>query len=92
MTVPSPTSSERLSTQSFRIGFRQATFPRGEDLADDLLTVLDALGSERAALFGSSDCGSLCAMFAAAHPERTSALVLYGTSAKGAMSPDYQIG
>lgn len=31
-------------------------------------------------------------MFAAAHPERTSALVLYGTSAKGAMSPDYQIG
>ena len=66
--------------------------PPLEDLADDVLAVLDTLGSERAALFGSSDCGSLCAMFAASHPERTSALVLYATSAKGAMASDYQIG
>ena len=48
--------------------------------------------SDRAVLFGSSDCGSLCAMFAASHPERTAGLVLYATSAKGAMSADYQIG
>lgn len=66
--------------------------PPLEDLADDVLAVLDTLGSERAALFGSSDCGSLCAMFAASHPERTAALVLYATSAKGAMASDYQIG
>lgn len=66
--------------------------PPLEDLADDVLAVLDTLGSDRAVLFGSSDCGALCAMFAASHPERTAGLVLYATSAKGARSPDYQIG
>ena len=66
--------------------------PPLEDLADDVLAVLDTLGSERAALFGSSDCGSLCAMFAASHPERTSALVLYATSAKGAMASTIRSG
>ena len=66
--------------------------PPLEDLADDVLAVLDTLGSDRAVLFGSSDCGALCAMFAASHPERTAGLVLYATSAKGSMSPDYQIG
>ena len=64
--------------------------PPLEDLADDVNVVLDRLGSERAAVFGSSDCGSLCAMFAATHPERTSALILYATSARGSLASDYQ--
>jgi len=63
--------------------------PPLEDLADDVNAVLDVLGSKRAAVFGSSDCGSLCAMFAATHPERTSALILYATSARGSLAPDY---
>ena len=55
--------------------------PPLEDLVDDVAAVMDALGIGRAVLMGSSDCGSLCAMFAAAHPERTAALVLYATAA-----------
>lgn len=65
--------------------------PPLEDLADDVNVVLDVVGSQRAAVFGSSDCGSLCAMFAATHPERTSALILYATSARGSMAPDYPV-
>ena len=38
--------------------------PPLEDLADDVTAVLDTVNSDRAALLGSSDCGSLCAMFA----------------------------
>jgi class 3 adenylate cyclase len=63
--------------------------PPLEELSDDVNVVLDMLGSHRAAVFGSSDCGSLCAMFAATHPERTSALVLYATSARGSLAPNY---
>src|SRR5438445_1946558 len=44
--------------------------------ADDLRVVLDAVGSERAVLFGESEGGSLVAFFAAAHPQRVLALIL----------------
>jgi pimeloyl-ACP methyl ester carboxylesterase len=57
-----------------------------EDLVDDLEAVLDEVGSERAALFGSSDAGALCAMFAATHPERVSGLILYSTAALYALT------
>jgi pimeloyl-ACP methyl ester carboxylesterase len=63
--------------------------PPLEDLVDDVAVVMDTLGSERAALLGSSDCGALCAMFAATHPDRTSALILYATSARGSAAPDF---
>jgi pimeloyl-ACP methyl ester carboxylesterase/DNA-binding CsgD family transcriptional regulator len=60
---------------------RVAQMPTLEERADDILAVLDAAGSERAAIFGVSDGGALAALFAASHPERTSAVVLYGTIA-----------
>jgi pimeloyl-ACP methyl ester carboxylesterase len=60
-----------------------------EDLVDDLAAVLDEVGSERAALFGFSDAGALCAMFAATRPERVSGLILYSTAARGTQAPDY---
>jgi class 3 adenylate cyclase len=41
--------------------------------------VLDEVGSERAVLFGSGHGGQMCALFAATHPERTSALILFNT-------------
>jgi pimeloyl-ACP methyl ester carboxylesterase len=63
--------------------------PPLEDLVDDLSVVLDKVGSERAVLFGFSDTGGLCAMYAATRPERVSALILYATAARGRQAPDY---
>jgi class 3 adenylate cyclase len=63
--------------------------PPLEVLMDDLLVVLDAVGAERPALFGYSDAGCLCALFAATFPDRVSALALYAVAASGAASDDY---
>ena len=49
---------------------------------DDLRAVMDAVGIERASLFGISEGGSLAALFAASHPERTNSLILYGAFAR----------
>jgi class 3 adenylate cyclase len=49
-----------------------------EQRMDDIRAVMDAVGSERAALLGWSEGGALCGQFAATHPERTSAVVMYG--------------
>ena len=59
---------------------------------DDLGAVLDAAGSERAALFGVSEGGPMSALFAATNPDRVSALVLYGTYARLLEAPDYPEG
>jgi pimeloyl-ACP methyl ester carboxylesterase len=56
--------------------------PTLEERMDDVRAVLDAVGSERAALFGYSEGGPMCVLFAATYPDRTSAVVLYGTYAK----------
>ena len=58
---------------------RPATPPTLEAQMDDVRAVLDAVGCERAALFGSGHGGQMCALFAATYPERTSALILYNT-------------
>ena len=63
--------------------------PMLEERMDDLRVVMDAVGSQRAALFGYSEGGNLAALFAAMHPERTRALVLAHTFAKRVWSPDY---
>ena len=63
--------------------------PPLEDLVDDLAAVLDEVESGRAVLFGFSDAGALCALFAAARPERASGLVLYSTAARGTQASDY---
>ena len=56
---------------------------------DDICVVMDAVGSKRAAFFGFSEGGVICALFAATYPERTSALALFGTFARRIWSPDY---
>ena len=56
---------------------RPRTPPTLEAQMDDVRAVLDAVGSEQAALFGTGHGGVMCALFAATYPERTSALVLY---------------
>jgi pimeloyl-ACP methyl ester carboxylesterase len=50
-----------------------------EERMDDLRAVLDAVGSERAAILGFSEGGSLAMLFAASYPERVHALILFGT-------------
>jgi class 3 adenylate cyclase/pimeloyl-ACP methyl ester carboxylesterase len=56
---------------------------------DDVRAVMDAVGSERAVLFGTFEAGSMCLLFAATYPERTLGLVLYNPVAKGTWAPDY---
>jgi class 3 adenylate cyclase len=54
-----------------------------------VLAVMEAAGSERAAVVGSLEGGPMAALFAASHPERTQALVLYATFARAVWAPDY---
>jgi len=56
--------------------------PTLEQRMDDVRAVMDAVGSERAALMGASEGGPMSVLFAATYPQRTSALVLYGTMAR----------
>ena len=63
--------------------------PTLEERMDDVRAVLDAVGSERAALLGHSEGGSMSMLFAATSPERVSALVLVGVFAKRIRSDDY---
>jgi pimeloyl-ACP methyl ester carboxylesterase len=55
--------------------------PDLETRMDDVRAVMDAVGSERAVVFGVSEGGPMSMLFAATYPERTIALVLYGTQA-----------
>ena len=66
--------------------------PTLEERSDDIRAVMDAAGSQRAALFGVSEGVPMSVVFAAAHPERVSALVLYGGMARTLWAPDYQFG
>jgi pimeloyl-ACP methyl ester carboxylesterase/class 3 adenylate cyclase len=59
---------------------------------DDLRAVMDATESERAVLFGFEDGGMLAGMFAATHPDRTIALVLFAPWAKALKTPDWPFG
>ena len=70
-------------------GYRLPTI---EERVDDLRTVLDAVGSERALLVALADGGPLGCMFAGTHPERTMGLVLCNTRPRMAWSPDYPWG
>src|ERR1700761_1562296 len=66
--------------------------PPLEQHMDDMLAVLDAAGSEQAALFGVSEGGPLSILFTATHPQRVSALVTYGAAPRMAWAPDYTWG
>jgi pimeloyl-ACP methyl ester carboxylesterase/class 3 adenylate cyclase len=55
--------------------------PNLETRMDDVRAVMDAVGCERAVVFGVSEGGPMSMLFAATHPERTIALILYGTVA-----------
>jgi class 3 adenylate cyclase len=66
--------------------------PTLEARMDDVRAVMDAAGSERAALMGWSEGVAMSVLFAATYPDRTSALVLYGGNARELRAPDYPWG
>jgi class 3 adenylate cyclase len=70
-----------------------AAMPALEERMDDVRAVLDAVGSERAAVLGQGYGCPIAMLFAASHPERVSELVLYAPTAKaGLRTDDYPWG
>jgi pimeloyl-ACP methyl ester carboxylesterase len=68
---------------------RSAGIPDLETRMDDIRAVMDAVGSERAALLGASEGGPMTLLFAATYPGRTAAAILYGTASCFKQSPEY---
>lgn len=68
---------------------RSASIATLEDRMDDVRAVMDAAGSERAAIFGVSEGGPMSMLFAATYPERTVALILSGALASIRGDDDY---
>jgi class 3 adenylate cyclase len=75
---------------SDRIGGGQ--LPTLESQMADVHSVMDAVGSDRAALLGMDSSGPMAILFAATYPKRTAALVVYGSQAADAWAPDYPGG
>jgi class 3 adenylate cyclase len=61
---------------------RMAGIATFEERMDDVRAVMDAAGSQRAALFGASEGGAMSMLFAATYPSRASMLMLYGSYAR----------
>jgi pimeloyl-ACP methyl ester carboxylesterase/class 3 adenylate cyclase len=92
------TSLERLAAFARVIAFdkrgtglsdRVTGYPTLEQRMDDVRAVMDAAGTERAALFGHSEGAGMCILFAGTYPDRTRALVTYGGFAKRMRTDDY---
>jgi len=66
--------------------------PTLEEWTSDIDAVMAAVGTSRVALLGANDGGPMATFFAASHPDRTSALVLVGTSARMTRDDDYPEG
>src|SRR5437588_6545880 len=63
--------------------------PTLEEQMDDVVAVMDAAESDRAAVFALLEGGAMAALFAATHPDRTTALVLYEAQPRMSWAPDY---
>ena len=66
---------------------RAERMPTIEERMDDVRAVMDAAGSQRAALLTLSEGGPMGIVFAATHPDRTSKLILWNTFARLAWGP-----
>ena len=66
--------------------------PTWEELAEDLIAVLDDTGSQRTALIATIESGAIAVLFATMHPERVSHLILINTTARYLEADDYPIG
>lgn len=63
--------------------------PTLEEQMDDVVAVMEAAGSKQAAVYAQLEGGAMAALFAATHPERTRALVLYEAMPRMSWAPDY---
>ncbi len=100
-TPPTASMYRRLSRFSRMVTFdkrgmglsdRSAKLPTLEERMDDVRAVMDAANCEQAAVVGISEGGPMALLFAATYPERVNALVLWGSYARMAWSPDYPNG
>jgi class 3 adenylate cyclase len=71
---------------------RDTGVPDLQTRMDDIRAVMDAVGSRRAAIVGVSEGGPMTILFAATYPERTAAVVLYGSLASYVKAVDYPWG
>ena len=78
----------RFDRRGLGLSDRIPALPSLEERMDDIRAVMDAAGSGRAVLMGTSEGGPLSVLFAATYPERVSALILYGAFARAACAPD----
>lgn len=77
----------RVNQRGTGMSDRDMGVPTLEMRMDDIRAVLDAVGSERAVLFGLGDAAPLSVLFAATYPERTSGLILMNASPRFVKSP-----
>ena len=73
-------------------GLPVSTIPTWEELAEDVVAVLDAAGSTSAAVISQLETGPIAILLAAMHPERVSSLILLTTTARYSQADDYPIG
>ena len=66
--------------------------PTLEEQMDDLVAVMDAVGSEQAAVVAMLEAGAMAALFAATHPERTGALVLFEAQPRMTLGARLRLG
>jgi class 3 adenylate cyclase/pimeloyl-ACP methyl ester carboxylesterase len=71
---------------------RVAGVPTIETRMDDVRAVMDAVGSDRAAILGLSEGGPMSVVFAATYPERLWALLLCGALIRSLWAPDFPWG
>lgn len=71
---------------------RPGALPDLETRMGDVAAVMDAVRSEQAVLFGYSEGGPMSILYAASHPERVKALVIYSSYARRLWAPDYPWG
>lgn len=71
---------------------RADDLPIWETFAEDIRCVMDSVGSDSAYLYADGDAGPLGTLFAATHPDRVTAMILYNTSARWLQDDDYPIG
>ena len=66
--------------------------PTLEQRMDDVRAVMDAVGSEKAAVMGISEGGVMSCLFAATYPERTVGLIIDGSYPSALRRPGYPWG
>jgi pimeloyl-ACP methyl ester carboxylesterase len=71
---------------------RVAAIPNLETRMDDVRAVMDAVSSTQAALYGYSEGGPMCALFAATYPERMTALIMGGSYARADVGSGLPMG